>query len=218
MEDFNESVKIYLFDVKDSYFGNAQNEIHMYDAYDSQYVVGHTYYLFLCGSESALYPHTVYTTVVKSLILDEASLETAVYGNGDAVEGDISQIESRIVAATANGTAGEKIGEPFQLSVSSNIGVVSEEADAVVEVRLTSEMAANRYVSMYTVELLDTLKGPEGAVASYINLPPNLDLDTTYYIFLKEDPECPGNYLLYSRVYPVADTAIFTTEDFSLEG
>lgn len=67
-EDFDGFVNVYTFEVITDYTKNTPNSIHMYDEYNSKYVIGHTYYLFLCKGESALYPHTIYTTVVKDLI------------------------------------------------------------------------------------------------------------------------------------------------------
>lgn len=217
-EDFDGRINVYLFNVEENYFGDASNEIHMYDAYNEQYIIGHSYYLFLCGSESALYPHKIYTTVVKDFILDEMSLGTEVFANGDEIAVNTLEIESAVSDAVTNRVVGEKAEEAAYVTNSDDIREISGEADVIAEIQVFSEMHSNKYSSTYSLEVLNILKGPEGAVASHMNLPPDLDPDTTYYVFLKEDPECPGNYLLCSRVYPVADTAVFTAEGLSLEG
>lgn len=54
-EDFDGAVQIYQFSVTEDLTGNTPDEIHVYDAYNSGYVEGHSYYLFLCAGESALY-------------------------------------------------------------------------------------------------------------------------------------------------------------------
>lgn len=217
IEDFDGSIQVYLFNVEETYFGGASNDIHMYDAYNEQYIIGHSYYLFLCGSESALYPHKIYTTVVKDFILDEMSLGTKAFANGNEIEIDPLDIGSAVSEA-AGGTVGEKADDPAHVTNSDDIREISDQADVIAEIRVFSEAPSNKYSSVYSLEVLNVLKGPEGAVASHMSLPPDLDPDTTYYVFLNEDPECPGNYLLCSRAYPVADTAVFTAENLSLEG
>lgn len=55
-QDFDGAVQVYLFRVTNDLTGNTPDEIHVYDAYDPAYILGHSYYLFLCSGESALYP------------------------------------------------------------------------------------------------------------------------------------------------------------------
>ena len=79
--------------------------------------------------------------------------------------------------------------------------------------RVSSEVNANIYASTYAVEVISLLKGPSNAVPSSLNLPPDLDPGKTYFVFLKETPD-GGTYSLFSRAYPVMDTASVSVEDF----
>lgn len=86
----NNSTGFYCFDIDEDYTGNTPDEIYMennkiliHDDDNNAYIVGHTYYLFLCAGESALHPHTIYHPVVKNLIIDadDAAVKTHVINN-----------------------------------------------------------------------------------------------------------------------------------------
>lgn len=214
IEDFDGAICVYCFDINEDYTGNTPDEIHMYDAYNSAYIVGHTYYLFLCQNESALYPHTIYTTVVKELIIDDNADSTAVVSVN---EHDISvtprNISERIENSIMSGVIGEYAEELISVSDSANMESVSASADIIVEISVSSEMNANIYASTYAIEVISILKGSGASVPSALSLPPNLDPSKTYYIFLKETPGGSGMYSLFSRVYPAIDTASAIAED-----
>lgn len=215
-EDFDGVINVYHFKVNTDYTGNTADEIYMYDEYNENYVVDHTYYLFLCGSDNALYPHTIYTTVVKDLIIDSESIQptaTALYGE---LTVKTAQTETAISTAIETGIVGERIGQQLDISTSSIISSVSNEADVIAEIRISNELPANRFASTYEVELVNLLKGPYGSVASVMALPPDLDSNLTYYVMLKEDPGFPNTYCLFSRVYPVMDATESNLSQISL--
>lgn len=201
----------YLFQVDQDLTGNTPDEIHMYDGDNEAYIAGHTYFLFLDGTDTALYPHTIYTTVRKDLIIDlTVSGETAPLRVGEEAVGDgtaLAELESAVLDAAAGGLLGEELGELPPVSTSADVAEIASEADVIAEIRVSDEANLNPYTSNYSVEPVTLLKGPEDSVAPQLPLPPALDPGQTYYVFLKEEPEFPGEYTLFSRVYPVLEAS-----------
>lgn len=206
VEDFDGAIGVYLFEVKEDYTKNTPKEIHMYDAYDDAYIVGHTYCLFLEQSESALYPHTIYTSVEKELIIDmNTDTATASIARSDVVI-DAQNVSERIEDAFSSDILGEKIEEIIPISESSDIEDVATSADIIVEVQITPEINSNKYVTIYDVDVVSLLKGSANDVPSSLALPPDLDTEKTYYIFLRETPKKDGTYSLFSRTFPAVDS------------
>lgn len=198
-QDFDGAVQVYLFRVTDDLTGNTPDEIHVYDAYDPAYIPGHSYYLFLCSGESALYPHTIYTTVVKEMILDADAPEavTAVGSHDMAVP--LSDLPRAVADAETRGLLDDKIDPPVVLSTSDNLREVAAQADVVALVRVRDEQNANSYASLYAAETLSTLKGSADAVPAHLTLSPGLTSGDTYYVFLQNTN---GAYTLFSRAFP----------------
>lgn len=198
-EDFDGAVQVYLFRVTDDFTGNTPDEIHVYDARNSGYVKGDSYYLFLCSGESALFPHTIYTTVAKDMILkaDGNQAATAIDGHNIAVSSD--SLLSLVESASAAGRLGDKAEESVPVSASADIGAVAAQADVVALIRVSGENNANAYASTYTVETVSARKGAAEAVPSSMNLPAGLTSGADYYIFLKN---VGGSYVLFSRSFP----------------
>lgn len=193
-DDFDGATRVYLFRVTDDLTGNTPDEVHVYDAYDPAYTPGHSYYLFLCAAESALYPHTIYTTVVKEMILDADTPE-------------VSTLPRTVADAITAGLLGDKLNPPTALSSSDNLREVAAQADVVALVRVRNEQPANPYTSLYAAETLSTLKGPADAVAAYLTLSPGLTPGGAYYIFLQNTN---GAYTLFSRAFPAVDAQTVT--------
>lgn len=213
VEDFNGYVSVYRFNVKEDYTNNTPDEVYMYDAYNSSYVIGHTYYLFLCSGESALYPHTIYTTVVKDLIIDTDKTTTTTSLGGNDFIAATNEVSESIENSITLDIVGAKVDAALSVSDSLDKEFLSDSADIIAEVRVSSEVNANIYASTYAVEVISLLKGPSDAVPSSLNLPPDLDPGKTYFVFLKETPD-GGTYSLFSRAYPVMDTASVSVEEF----
>ena len=208
VEDFNGTLSVYTFEVSVDYTDNTPNEIHMYDAYNDSYLVGHTYYLFLSSAESALYPHTIYTTVVKDLIIDDSVNSVAVASvNDNNIAVSPANITDRIESAVSSNVVAENADGPAPISNSTDIESISSMADVIAEISVSNEVNANIYSSTYTVNVVSMVKGSATAVPSSISLPPNLDQTTTYYIMLKESPYEEGTYSLFSRSYPAISSA-----------
>lgn len=204
VENFNETLSVYTFGVSVDYTNNTPNEIHMYDAYNGAYIVGHSYYLFLSSAESALYPHTIYTTVVKDLIIDDSVTSmatTSVHGNDISVSP--ANIADQIESAVSSNIVAEKANEPTPVSNSTNIESVSSSADIIAEISVSNEVKANIYSSTYIINVISIVKGSAASVPSSMNLPPDLDQNMTYYIMLKESPYEDGTYSLFSRSFSV---------------
>lgn len=216
IDDFDGAVKIYSFEVNEDYTQNTPDLICMYDAYYEEYAVGHSYYLFLCATENPLYPHTIYTTIVKELIIDTTSSQVSTTVNASEINVKTAQTETIILNAVTEDVVGTRVQSGPGISVSSDISAVSTEADVVAEIRVTSEVPSNMYASTYTVDLINLLKGSETAVAPAMSLPPNLNPNTTYYVFLKEDSNNAGVYCLFSRAYPAAEVTTSITSELSL--
>lgn len=215
VEDFDGTLGVYIFDVLEDYTDNTQSEIHMYDAYNDAYMVGHTYYLFLSSSESALFPHTIYTTVVKELIIDEATTSDVVTASINSSELTVFSdgIEEQIEGAAAQGTVAEYTDAPIFVSNADDIVTAANLADVIAEVSVSNEVNANIYSSTYALNVVAMIKGPVTAVPASISLPPDLDPNATYYILLKETPDGDGTYSLCSRAYPAVYSASNIAED-----
>ena len=216
IEAFDGFVNTYFFKVDTDYTGNTADEIHVYDAYNDNYEIGHSYYLFLYGRESVLYPHTVYTTVKKDLIIDTESVQPTLIPNDSISTFNPELTEAEIVDAIRVGSVGREAEESVSVSISSSISSISDEADVIAEIKISNEFPNNKYVSTYTVEQVSILKGPVGAIASVMSLPPCLDSNLTYYIFLKENPAYMGEYCLFSRIYPVMEATELNLSQISL--
>lgn len=205
MDDFDGAVQVYLFHVTNDLTGNTPDEIHVYDAYDPAYILGHSYYLFLCSGESALYPHTIYTTVVKELILDADAPEAVTAAGSHGMAVPPSDLPRAVADAKTRGLLGDKTDPPVFLSTSGSIREVAAQADVVALIRVRDEQNANPYASLYAAETLSTLKGSADAVPACLTLPPDLTSGGTYYIFLQNTN---GACTLFSRAFPAvaADT------------
>ena len=204
VEDFDGAVQVYLFSVTDDLTGNTPSEIHVYDAGNSGYVKGASYYLFLCSGESALFPHTIYTTVVKDMVLKADDNHTISAIGGSRLSTSPAELSALVESSCAAGHLGDRAVDSVPVSVSSDISDVAAQADAVARIRVSGEIAANAYASTYAVETISTLKGPADAVPSAMNLPAGLIPGTDYYVFLKN---VGGSYVLFSRSFPAVPAA-----------
>ncbi|MCI9467378.1 MAG: hypothetical protein HFE99_09750 [Ruminiclostridium sp.] len=215
MEVFDGGTYVYLFDVTEDFTENTPQQIHVYHRFDAQYTVGTSYYLFLQGTDLALYPHTVYSTPEHNLgFLDAEGVQTL---SGEGTRRG-SQAEDVISQAAQKGTVGSAVeGMLPKISFTEDISQVADEADVIARVRLSQRENINQYVSNYEVQLLEIVKGPEGSVAAYITLPPDLDQGKEYYIFLAEDPEIKGEYYTYSQAYPVLEVSAEATAEIAAE-
>lgn len=214
--DFDGWVNEYLFEVRGDYTDNTEREIHVYDAAD--YIVGHSYFLFLYGSDTALYPHRIYTGVKKDLLLDLSSGRAAgLAGYRDMrLLSRERRLDEWVREAAAAGMVGEALpmAEPV-ISDEAEIGAVAAGCDVAALVRVSAEQQANRYASSYRVDSLEVVKGDKEFSVTHMILPPGLGSDRAYYVFLKEDPAFAGEYLLFSRGLPVLEA---TAENRSAVG
>lgn len=206
IEDFDGIVSVYIFDVSEDYTDNTPKRIHVYDAYNSAYIAGHTYYLFLESGESALYPHTIYTTVLNDFIIDDNSVSATTSAvNDHDITVSVSTIDEQIKSALSLNIVAKNIDGDVKkrISNSDSIKSISSSADVIAEVRLSNEANANMYASIYNVEIVSMVKGSATAISVAMNLPPNLSQAQTYYILLKESANKNGEYYLFSRTFPV---------------
>lgn len=215
MEEFDGGTYVYLFDVTEDFTENTPQQIHVYHGFDAQYTAGTSYYLFLQGTDLVPYPHTVYSITAPELgFLDAEGVQTL---SGEKMRRG-SQAEDVISQASQESTVGAAVeGMLPKVSFTEEISQVAQEADVIAKVRLSQRENINKYVSNYEVQLLEIIKGPEGSVASYSLLPPDLDQGKDYYIFLAEDPEIEGVYDVFSQVYPVLEVNAETTAELSIE-
>lgn len=217
VEEFDPYTSVYSFSVEKDYTGNTQTDIHVYDLYDDRWRLGASYYLFLECYESALYPHPIYTTIAKGLILDAGSFQKASVPDG-TLSISPQAVPASVENAVKAGRAGTKAAPSAPLSSASNVQALSSDADLILAVRISQERQENPYVSSYTPEVLSILKGPSGYEPPLsILLPPHLEPDTTYYLFMTEDPAVPGSYALASRRFPAADASSLDPAILSLD-
>lgn len=209
-KDFDGSINVYTFRIDEDFTGNAPKEIHVYDQPNSAYLDGHTYYLFLCRGESALFPHTIFTTVLKELIVDVAEPKASATVNGSDLVLDVPSIPEEIQKALDSGVIAQRVEKMPELSSSAKLEEVAKEADLIAEICVSGESNANPNASAYQIQVKNMVKGEEKAMPAVLDLPPELDTGKSYYVLLKQDPAQAGSYLLFSRTYPVVGS---TTSD-----
>lgn len=79
--EFSAVSREYLFDAVEEYTDLLdQRIIHVYESREASFVSGKTYYLFLTGFISCLYPHTVYSRVVPGVLIGEEETGHTFYG------------------------------------------------------------------------------------------------------------------------------------------
>lgn len=215
VKPFDQSVSVYSFEVQQDFTENTPSEIHVYAVTDYSFKSDRSYYLFMQGHDNALYPHTIYHIVGSGFAPNAADPQITIYADGVAVPWKTKNPEESIKTAVSDKKTAtkEQILSP-KLSESTDLSVLFKEADLVVRVRLSDPRPFNVYAAGYAVEVLTVLKGDENGVASHINLPPDLDLSKTYYLFLQKDPQFPQGYNLFSRVYPVVEVTDETEKLF----
>lgn len=206
---FSSSLNEYLFEVVEDYTENTSKNIHVYDAADERYIAGHTYFLFLEGSESALYPHTIYTSVIKKTVIDAdiAAAQKTSNGNISIAAEDVPEIAKE---AAQKKLLGSKLENKTEISVSTDKAAVAREAEIIAEVTLSDEKNENKYTSVYKVESCKAVKGDESFTVDYISLPPNLKSDTAYYVFFKYDAD--NEPIKFSRAYPAIEKSELNIE------
>lgn len=218
-EDFNGYINEYYFTVDEDYIGNGSSEVYMYDAYNPEYIEGHTYFLFLSKNDVALYPHPVYTTVAKGFILDleDVVAQTEIMGTSVTIE--LNEVEEEIQQNIA-GTSIYAVESDFietEIMDGTDISNISEMADIIGKIRVSNEEKGNKYASAYEIEVVGMLKGNEDAIATHMFLPSDLEEDRDYYVFLKESSENAGEYLLFARDIPLVEVTEEVTATLSLD-
>lgn len=225
IEDCTGGLYFYCFDIVEDYTENTPDKIHMIyheipnpnimdSLYEKEYVVDHTYYLFLSNYEYALFPPTAYISVIVGLVIDadDATANTHIMDNDLVIT--TSNISERIKDLIASGIVGKDVKETLSVSDSNDIKFISDSADIIAEIEISSEKYGNIYTSMYDIKVVSVLKGSEESVPSLLDLPPNLDPNKTYYIFLKKIPNGgDGAYGIFSRSYPLIDTTSVNVND-----
>lgn len=206
-ERFNSAVNVSLFRVVEDYTGNTPEEIHVYDEADERFVPGKEYYLFLQKEESALYPHPIFTSTVKKLVLsaDETSAETAENGKLKISPAEVAEIAK---SAVQKGLVGSALGKCFEVSSSASKAKTVAEADVIAEIKVSGEGRENRYTALYQVDDYKIVRAKSNnaeklSAPDYIFLPPGLKAGTSYYVPLKYDSD--GGLAPFSRTYPVIE-------------
>lgn len=196
VEEFSVYVNVYHFRIDEDYTNNTPDEINMYDEKNDAYIIDHTYYLFLDHTNRPLYPHTIYTTIKKELILDvTGALDGTAYLAGENIS-----LAEKAQQAVETGIVGTEHGASAMVTDETSITSVADQAEVIAEVFVSDERNFNRYASLYTIRTVEVLKGMEDRVPKTMSLPPELDPSQSYYIFLAPGPQ--GESLLFSREFP----------------
>lgn len=208
IEDLNGSAFIYTIDVDEDYTGAAPSQIHIRGGYDTQFIVGHTYYFYLYDERTTCYPYPVYSLVYHELLDITAHPQGMITLAGDPFRAE--EADALMREAAAQGQVGTK-HRLLELSESDDLSEVAQEADLILEAKLFDACQMNPYVSHYRVEVLNCLKGTQEPQEFTLSLPSGLALGETCYLFLKEDPDFHGQYLPFSRQF----LAVLTTEEIT---
>ncbi|MCL1912563.1 MAG: hypothetical protein FWG10_01440 [Eubacteriaceae bacterium] len=185
--------------VVENLVGNATGEIIVIYGYgEPMHRIGEEACMFLSATESALYPHTVYTPVEGFKVKDGTA--TIRYHKFP-----IQLLVAKAQKANAKGHFGKDYKKSsVEMSESQSLQHVYMEADFVLEATLVSEWPVNEYVSMYEMSQKRSVKGPAYVAAfmpDTLLLSIGLELNVPYCILLKEDMNYKGEYLPFSRSF-----------------
>ena len=134
VEEFDGGMYVYLFDVTEDFSENTPQQVHVYHGFDERYTVGHSYYLFLVGTDVATYPHTIYTTAASDLGFDAEGVQAL---SSEDI-GQVNQAEDVISQAVQEDTVGVAVeGQLPEVSFAEDISEVAKGADVIARVRLS---------------------------------------------------------------------------------
>ncbi len=205
IDDFDGTICMYTYKVTDDYTDNTPDKIIVYDAYYEGYEKGHSYYLFLHGTENALYPHnTVYTTVLKKLVLDTKT-EKVVLSQKTGYTIEVKSLPVIIEKQVLAGNVGAKIGTRLVVTESKSLSEVFDISDYVARIKIAYERNVNRYISSYETSFIEALKGSGDYIPRAMALQPGIDTSKEYFIFMKKIPGDTGEYVVFDRNYTVIE-------------
>jgi len=181
-EEISEHEEKSIFVVEKTYINPIEDEdIDVYEV-KGTLEVGKQYVLFLEAHESALYPRTIYTSVIKdSMILleDNSISKKTKYINEDV---DIKKLIKYFEKLKKND--GKQKKKSIVIDEYSDYESLIESADVIIEATVLENQKFNKYVSLSDINVKREYKGSIGDVDNLI-LPSTVKNDMDYMIFLK---------------------------------
>ncbi|NLD82186.1 MAG: hypothetical protein GX642_13600 [Smithella sp.] len=160
-EPFDGYKSSYAFEVETDFTGIAdENIIHIYENPLTSFVVGKSYYLFLTGFRSSLYPNVIYSRVCPDFLLGEIETEDGTaytfYNDGSFDVGDVTDftqyIKTEIIEMGHYSTNTRSL-------IHESVKDAYENAAAIVLVTVQSVETVNPCVAICSYTVDQVLKG-----------------------------------------------------------
>lgn len=200
---FDDQTEEHIYELEEVHAGQTVPEtFHVLDQANDRLEEGQSYYLILNRTDNALYPFPLYASRNHLLLTQLGEEEMSVFRDQPVMPDEFSvpaYIDEQIKSSQLFLTRPQNLVE---LSDSTELADVLEQADRVWEAKLTSEKTLNPYVSEYSIEIVDVLKG-QGPFMTVQMLPAGLDLEETYLIPERGFSEESTSYMPFSMSFPV---------------
>ncbi|MBE6884490.1 MAG: hypothetical protein E7487_07780 [Ruminococcaceae bacterium] len=217
-EPFEDSTSVYRFRLEKDYIGNLDEKtLHVYGTGGSVLIPGKSYWLFLTGTRSPVYPHTVFGRIQNHFLMGEANGQLTFYGGNTLGLQDLEDIDGyieQIVAAGGYSTEGMDSQPPEE---------AARNADRILLVTVTETTPKNKYLAVCSYEIEKVLKGPETLPSSLssedslskdVRLAAGTDIEE-YFIPAPADTKVGDKLLLLFRLNPDnGHYEIYSTENY----
>lgn len=206
IEPFDGSYYVFKYRVETDYTKNTETYIHVYDAACEKLIVDESYYLFLEVKTHPLYPHKIYTTVLKNVVFNAADTATEFAIKGEVFSLKGTEMDDIIKKAIEKDLVADKINTSQFLvtSATNSIDDAAKKAEVIIDMKILKEYPENKYVSLYKIEKIGTVKGDDRELSNLLQLKPGLKRNISYRVFLKRTPE-GGGFMIFDRNYQAVE-------------
>lgn len=200
---FDEQTEEHIYELEEVHAGQTvPATFHVLDQANDRLEEGRSYYLILNRTDNALYPFPLYSSRNHLLLTQLGDEPMSIFRDQPVTPDEFSvpdYLNEQIKASQLILTRPQNLVE---VSDSSDLNEVLEQADRVWEAKLTSEKTLNPYVSEYSIEPVDILKG-QGPFMTVQMLPAGLTLDENYYIPERAFSAESTSYMPFASNFPV---------------
>lgn len=204
---FDDQTEEYIYELEEVHAGQAVPEtFHVVDPANDRLEDGRSYYLILNRTDNALYPFPLYTSRNHLLLTQIGDEAMSVFRDQPVTPEEFSvpsYLDEQIKASQLVLTRPQNLVE---LSESTDLSEVLEQADRIWEAKLTSEKTLNPYVSEYAIQVINILKG-EGPFMTLQMLPAGLEVEANYLIPERAFSVESTSYMPFSTNFPVIAVA-----------
>ena len=207
-EELSSSKNVFKFEVEENITGNCDEEIiSIHESVESSFITGKSYYLFLSGYRSALYPYVVYTRVCPDFLVGEIDEGYTFYENQSLQANEIADmtlyLKDEIVSA------GKYVVNDADL-VSEPLEEACDNAAGIAVVEFYSVKPRSSRTSFCSYEVQSTLKSlPDDPISNgAITAPASAEEGDRYILLYAYNGEA-GAYKMYPNEHALysADSA-----------